>query len=79
MPEPSDHLLDDLPTPDLVAAADTIETADSVIGKAVRHLAASGGPDVHQVLAYDLARGSAGRRGPGNARLRARRETSKHD
>ncbi len=59
MPEPSDNLLDDLPTPDLVAAADTIETADSVVGKAVRHLAASGGPDVHQVLAYDLAHAAA--------------------
>ena len=59
MPEPSDNLMDDRPTPDLVAAADTIEIADSVVGKAVRHLAASGGPDVHQVLAYDLAHSAA--------------------
>ena len=44
---------------DLVAAAGTIELADGVIGKAIRHLAASGGPDRHQVLAYDLAHAAA--------------------
>jgi (2S)-methylsuccinyl-CoA dehydrogenase len=59
MPEPSDNLLDDLPAPDLVAAADAIDNADSLVGKAVRHLAANGGPDVHQVLAYDLAHAAA--------------------
>ncbi|MFZ4719200.1 MAG: acyl-CoA dehydrogenase family protein [Ilumatobacteraceae bacterium] len=48
-----------LPTPDLAAAADVIELASNVVGKAVRHLAANGGPDVHQVLAYDLAHASA--------------------
>ena len=45
--------------PDLPAAADAIDLADRVVGKAVRQLAASGGPDVHQVLAYDLAHASA--------------------
>jgi len=46
-------------TPDLARAADVIELARNVVGKGVRHLAASGGPDVHQVLAYDLAHASA--------------------
>ncbi len=41
--------------PDLQAASDAIELAEGVVGKAVRHLAASGGPDVHQVVAYDVA------------------------
>jgi (2S)-methylsuccinyl-CoA dehydrogenase len=58
MPEPSDHLLDDLPTP-ISSPRRTPSRRDSVIGKAVRHLAASGGPDVHQVLAYDLAHAAA--------------------
>jgi (2S)-methylsuccinyl-CoA dehydrogenase len=49
----------DLPSADLVAAAETIEIANSVVGKAVRHLAAGGGPDQHQVLAYDLAHAAA--------------------
>ena len=44
-----------LPGGDLVGAADAIEGAGNVVGRAIRHLAASGGPDVHQVLAYDLA------------------------
>jgi (2S)-methylsuccinyl-CoA dehydrogenase len=48
-----------LATPDLVAAAQVIEIADAVVGKAVRHLAANGGPDTHQVLAYDLAHAAA--------------------
>ena len=30
-----------------------------MVGTAVRHLAANGGPDVHQVLAYDLAHAAA--------------------
>ena len=50
---------DAMPSPDLVAAADVIEIAGNVIGKAIRHLAGSGGPDVHQVLAYDVAHASA--------------------
>ncbi|MEP7115490.1 MAG: acyl-CoA dehydrogenase family protein, partial [Ilumatobacteraceae bacterium] len=49
----------DLPTADLVAAADTIEIAGDVIGRATRHLAAHGGPDRHQVLAYDVAHSAA--------------------
>ena len=52
-----DH--DAVPSPDLVAAAEVIEIAGNVIGKAIRHLAGSGGPDVHQVLAYDVAHASA--------------------
>jgi (2S)-methylsuccinyl-CoA dehydrogenase len=59
MPEHRDDPGFELPTADLAAAADTIEIADSVVGKAVRHLATSGGPDRHQVLAYDLAHAAA--------------------
>jgi (2S)-methylsuccinyl-CoA dehydrogenase len=46
-------------SPDLQAAAAVIELAGSVTGAAVRHLAASGGPDAHQTLAYDLAHACA--------------------
>lgn len=45
--------------PDLHDAADVIDLAQRVVGKAIRHLAASGGPDAHQVLAYDIAHASA--------------------
>ncbi|MBU3704039.1 MAG: acyl-CoA dehydrogenase family protein, partial [Ilumatobacteraceae bacterium] len=48
-----------LPTPDLQTAATIIETARAMVGKAVRKLAAGGGPDVEQVLAYDLAHAAA--------------------
>ncbi len=40
---------------DLSAAADAVALADGVIGAAVRHLNENGGPEAHQVLAYDLA------------------------
>ncbi len=50
---------EDLPHPDLAAAADVIELAQGVVASAVRHLAASGGPDSRQVLAYDLAHAAA--------------------
>lgn len=49
----------DLAAPDLAAAADVIEIASGVVGNGVRHLAANGGPEVHQVLAYDLAHSAA--------------------
>ncbi len=43
-------------TPDLPAAADAIDLADRVVGKAVRRLASlEGGADTHQVLAYEIA------------------------
>jgi (2S)-methylsuccinyl-CoA dehydrogenase len=45
----------ELPAADLAGAADVIELCGSVVGRAIRHLAASGGPDAHQVLAYDIA------------------------
>ena len=48
-----------VPIPDLVAAAEVIEIAGNVVGTAIRHLAGTGGPDVHQVLAYDIAHSSA--------------------
>jgi (2S)-methylsuccinyl-CoA dehydrogenase len=47
------------PAPDLQAAADVIELAGSVTDTAVRHLVASGGPEQHQTLAYDLAHAAA--------------------
>jgi len=46
-------------TPDLTAAAEVLELAEGVVGQGVRTLAASGGPDVHQVLGYDLAHAAA--------------------
>ncbi len=49
----------DLAAPDLAAAADVIEIASGVVGTGVRHLAANGGPEIHQVLAYDLAHAAA--------------------
>jgi (2S)-methylsuccinyl-CoA dehydrogenase len=48
-----------LPTPDLQTAATIIETARAMVGKGVRTLSATGGPDVQQVLAYDLAHAAA--------------------
>ena len=45
----------DTPVADLAAAADAIDLADRVVGAAVRRLADAGGPDTHQVLAYDIA------------------------
>ena len=48
-------------TPDLPAAADAIDLADRVVGKAVRRLASlEGGADEHQVLAYEIAHAAAG-------------------
>ena len=44
-----------MPTPDLVTAADVIEMAAGLVRSGVRQLAANGGPDTQQVLAYDLA------------------------
>ena len=47
--------------PDLAAAADVIDLADRVVGKAVRRLATlDGGADTHQVLAYDIAHAASG-------------------
>ncbi|MCU1503197.1 MAG: putative acyl-CoA dehydrogenase [Ilumatobacteraceae bacterium] len=48
-----------LPAPDLTAAANVIDLAHDVVSAAVRQLGATGGPDVQQVLAYDLAHASA--------------------
>ncbi|MFM8868160.1 MAG: acyl-CoA dehydrogenase family protein, partial [Ilumatobacteraceae bacterium] len=47
------------PTPDLTAAAGVIEVVSNVVGKATRNLAALGGPDTQQVLAYDVAHASS--------------------
>jgi (2S)-methylsuccinyl-CoA dehydrogenase len=42
-------------TPDLTLAASVLDLASGVIRTGVQHLASVGGPDVAQVLAYDLA------------------------
>ncbi|MFM8862684.1 MAG: acyl-CoA dehydrogenase family protein, partial [Acidimicrobiia bacterium] len=44
-----------LPSLDLASATDAVEAAAAVIDSAVRTLAASGGADAHQVIAYDVA------------------------
>ncbi|MFZ6005189.1 MAG: acyl-CoA dehydrogenase family protein [Actinomycetota bacterium] len=46
-------------TPDLAAAAEAVELARSVVRKGTETLAAGGGPDVDQVLGYDLAHAGA--------------------
>jgi (2S)-methylsuccinyl-CoA dehydrogenase len=45
----------DMVTPDLTLAASVLDLASGVIRTGVKHLASLGGPDVAQVLAYDLA------------------------
>jgi (2S)-methylsuccinyl-CoA dehydrogenase len=45
---------------DLAAAAALVDCADGIIGGAVDVLRRAGGPDVAQVLAYDLAHAAAG-------------------
>src|SRR5438128_660931 len=45
--------------PDLSAAAAAVETASAVVDAAARHLAATGGVDANQVIAYDLAHATA--------------------
>ena len=47
------------PTPDLTRAAEVTDLARQIVGNGVRTLASQGGPDVHQVLAYDLAHSAA--------------------
>src|SRR5580704_10696146 len=49
----------DRPVPDLVAAAAAVGLAEQVVIGAARHLAASGGVDANQVVAYDLAHAAA--------------------
>ena len=46
-------------TADLLIAARAIELSDAIVGKGVRTLTATGGPDTQQVLAYDLAHAGA--------------------
>jgi (2S)-methylsuccinyl-CoA dehydrogenase len=48
-----------MPTADLNAAADAVELARSVVRTGAKALAAGGGPDTDQVLAYDLAHAGA--------------------
>ena len=47
-------------TPDLEAAAAAVAGASAVVSAAARAVAATGGPDVDQVVAYDLAHVAAG-------------------
>jgi (2S)-methylsuccinyl-CoA dehydrogenase len=48
-----------MPSPDLSAAAAALETARAVVDRGVAALAAAGGPDAAQVLAYDVAHAAA--------------------
>ncbi len=50
---------DALPAPDLEAAASAVATAAAVVDAGVAAVAAGGGPDVAQVLAYDVAHAAA--------------------
>ncbi|MGZ4724721.1 MAG: acyl-CoA dehydrogenase family protein [Ilumatobacteraceae bacterium] len=49
----------ELTAADLAGAADVIELCGNVVGRAIRRLAAGGGPDKHQVLAYDVSHAAA--------------------
>ncbi len=49
----------DAPSPSLTDAADAVRLAGEVVDGAVRSLAAAGGPDAQQVLAYDVAHAAA--------------------
>jgi (2S)-methylsuccinyl-CoA dehydrogenase len=61
MSDPSAAAPVDPAAPDLATAADAIDLADGVVGRAVRRLAGlEGGVEVHQVLAYDIAHAAAG-------------------
>jgi (2S)-methylsuccinyl-CoA dehydrogenase len=48
-----------MPSPDLTAAASAVETSRRVVDAGVAALAAAGGPDAAQVLAYDVAHAAA--------------------
>ena len=48
-----------MPKPDLTPAASAVEAARTVVDAGVAALAAAGGPDVAQVLAYDVAHAAA--------------------
>ena len=41
--------------PDLTTAASVIDAAHAVVDAGIRHVAATGGPDTNQVVAYDIA------------------------
>ncbi len=45
----------ELTVPDLTTAAAAIDLAESAVHRGIRRLAELGGPDIHQVLAYDVA------------------------
>jgi (2S)-methylsuccinyl-CoA dehydrogenase len=50
----------EIASPDLEAAAAAVALASTVVSSAVRRVAAAGGPDAGQVVAYDLAHIAAG-------------------
>ncbi len=63
IPEPEvpiGSLADVTATRDLATAAEAVAVAEGVVGAAVSHLNASGGPDANQVLAYDVAHAASG-------------------
>ena len=50
---------DAMTAPDLSAAAKAVDAASAVVDAAAKHLAANGGIDANQVIAYDLAHAAA--------------------
>jgi (2S)-methylsuccinyl-CoA dehydrogenase len=58
---------DQHPAPDLVAAAAAVAVAQSAVDASVAALARAGGPDIAQVLAYDVAHAAAAVRTAGAA------------
>ncbi|MGH9107950.1 MAG: acyl-CoA dehydrogenase family protein, partial [Acidimicrobiales bacterium] len=50
---------DTVPAPDLDAAASAVGLCQAIVDAGARHLAANGGVDANQVVAYDLAHAAA--------------------
>jgi len=50
---------DQIPTPDLLAASDAAAVAKAAVEAGIASLAAAGGPDAAQVLAYDVSHAAA--------------------
>jgi (2S)-methylsuccinyl-CoA dehydrogenase len=56
----SDPVAPELPAPDLEGAAAVVTLAEGVVAAGLKALAATGGPEAQQVLAYDVAHAAAG-------------------
>ena len=51
---------DEVAAPDLAAASAAVDLARTALEQAVAHLAANGGVEANQAVAYDLAHAAAG-------------------